>query len=61
MKTQILSNLTEEINNINMAQKNSMEQKYEVERLAENYADSILRFVRRKEDYMQCCGGMYYA
>lgn len=59
MKTQILSNLTEEINNINMAQKNSMKQKSEVERLAENYADSILRFVRRKEDYMQCCGGMY--
>ena len=61
MKTaQILTNLSEEINNINVMQEKSVIQKTEIDN-AETYANSILRFVRRKENYMECCGGMYYA
>jgi hypothetical protein len=61
MKTaQILTNLSEEISNINEMQEKSAIQKSEMDN-AEAYANSILRFVRRKERYMECCGGMYYA
>jgi hypothetical protein len=61
MKTQItLSNITEEMNNIKTMQAKSIAQKSEIDN-AEAYANSILRFVHRKEVYMECCGGMYYA
>ena len=59
--TEILSNITEEVNNVKSMQAKSIAQKSEIDRIAEDYADSILRFVRRKEAYMACCGGMYYA
>ena len=59
--TQILTNITKEMDNIKKMQVNSVAQKSEVEQTAENYANSILRFVYRQESYMQCCGGMYYA
>lgn len=59
--TQILTNVTEEMNNIKKMQAQSMEQKSEIDTLAENYANSILRFVCRQEIYIECCGGMYYA
>ena len=61
MKTQILTNIRKEMSNIEKMQIKSVAQKSEIEQMAENYANSILRFVRRKEDYMECCGGMYYA
>jgi hypothetical protein len=60
MKTaQILTNLSEEISNINVMQEKSVAQKTEIDN-AEAYANNILRFVRRKEAYVECCGGMYY-
>ena len=60
MKTvQILSNLTEEMNSINEMQEKSVIQKAEIDK-AEEYANSILRYVRRAELYVECCGGMYY-
>ena len=59
MKEQILVNLTEEMKNINAMQKKSEVQKAEIDS-AEAYANSILRYVRRAELYVECCGGMYY-
>lgn len=59
--TPILTNVTKEMDNLKRIQAKSVEQKSEVDTFAENYADSILRFVRRQETYMQRCGGMYYA
>lgn len=60
MKTPIL-NITEEMSNIQIAQENSIAQKEDLEKRAENYANSILRFVRRQELCAEYCGGMYYA
>jgi hypothetical protein len=60
MKTPIL-NITEEMSNIQVAQENSIAQKEDLEKRAENYANSILRFVRRQELCAEYCGGMYYA
>ena len=60
MKIATLSNITKEIGTVKTMQENSIAQKEELERRAENYANSVLRFVRRKELYAECCGGMYY-
>lgn len=61
MKTATLTNITKEIGTVKTMQKNSIAQKEDLERRAENYANSILRFVRRQELCAEYCGGMYYA
>ena len=60
MKTTSIFTITEEINRIEKMQSKAALQKSELDIIAENYANSILRFVYRKENYMECCGGMYY-
>lgn len=61
MKTKSISNITTKVNNITEMQKTSEIQKSEIDKIAEDYANSILRFVYRAESYMDSCGGMYYA
>lgn len=65
MKTQISlsKSLTkmEKINEMEMADKIIDTSINEIEKMAENYANSILRYVHRRELYNQYCGGTYYA
>ena len=60
MKTNaILSNITEEMNNVKELQENSIAQKNELEKRAENYANNILLYVHRRELCAEYCGGYY--
>ena len=62
MKTAtILNNTITQVNRVNSMEETSLIQKNEVDEIAEQYANSVLNFVYRKEMYAQCCGGMYYA
>jgi hypothetical protein len=57
MKNTVLSNLTKSKEEITAVQISSIEE----EKRAEIYASNILAYVSRKELYMDCCEGMYYA